>query len=160
MINGIIKTAALTPDIRVGDVKGNLKNALSLANEAAALGAKIAVFPELSLTGATAGDLFFTSTIHKSAEAAVSDFADATEELDTLFFIGAPVSLSGRIYNATVAIYGGDILGIIPKASLSADERELGGLGIFMVRKMASELSYSYEDGCNVLTVTVSTDAK
>ena len=26
MINGIIKTAALTPDIRVGDVKGNLKN--------------------------------------------------------------------------------------------------------------------------------------
>jgi anti-sigma regulatory factor (Ser/Thr protein kinase) len=47
-----------------------------------------------------------------------------------------------------------------PDTSLSADERELGGLGIFMVRKMASELSYSYEDGCNVLTVTVSTDAK
>lgn len=47
-----------------------------------------------------------------------------------------------------------------PDTSLSADERDLGGLGIFMVRKMASELSYSYEDGCNVLTVTVSTDAK
>jgi len=123
MINGIIKTAALTPEIRVGDVKGNLKNAVSLAKEAAALGVKIAVFPELSLTGATAGDLFFTSTIHKSAEVAVSDFADATEELDTLFFVGAPVSLSGRIYNATVAIYGGDILGIIPKTALSPDER-------------------------------------
>ena len=38
MINGIIKTAALTPEIRVGDVKGNLKNAVSLAKEAAALG--------------------------------------------------------------------------------------------------------------------------
>ena len=42
-----------------------------------------------------------------------------------------------------------------PDVTLSAQERELGGLGILMVKKLSSELSYAYEDGCNVLTVTV-----
>ncbi|MBQ8164379.1 MAG: SpoIIE family protein phosphatase [Clostridia bacterium] len=40
-----------------------------------------------------------------------------------------------------------------PDTTLSADEREIGGLGIFMVKKMASDISYSYSDGCNNLTV-------
>ncbi len=123
MTNGIIKVCAVTPDIRVGDITGNLKNIIALAKEAGDGGAKVAVFPELCLSGATAGDLFFTRTLLRAAEEAVSDFADATEDIDTLFLIGAPVSLSGKTYNAAVAVYGGDILGIIPKTALTADER-------------------------------------
>ena len=42
-----------------------------------------------------------------------------------------------------------------PDVMLSIEERELGGLGIFMVKKMASELSYVFEDGYNVLTVSI-----
>jgi sigma-B regulation protein RsbU (phosphoserine phosphatase) len=45
-----------------------------------------------------------------------------------------------------------------PDLTLALEERELGGLGILMVRKMASELSYAYEDGCNRLTVTIRFD--
>ena len=47
-----------------------------------------------------------------------------------------------------------------PDTSLSVEERDFGGLGIFMVRKMASDLSYVYEDGYNVLTVTIKNDTK
>ena len=47
-----------------------------------------------------------------------------------------------------------------PDVTLSAEERELGGLGLIMVKKMASELSYVYEDGCNVFTVTLKTEAQ
>ena len=39
--------------------------------------------------------------------------------------------------------------------TLSAEERQIGGLGIFMVKKMASDISYAYEDESNVLTVTI-----
>ena len=42
-----------------------------------------------------------------------------------------------------------------PDITLSAEEREVGGLGIFMVKKMASDISYAYEDESNVLTVTI-----
>ena len=45
-----------------------------------------------------------------------------------------------------------------PDVTLSAEERELGGLGLLMVKKMASDLSYVYEDGYNVLTVTIKID--
>lgn len=45
-----------------------------------------------------------------------------------------------------------------PDVSLPLEDREVGGLGILMVKKMASDLSYVYEDGFNVLTVTIRID--
>jgi len=38
-----------------------------------------------------------------------------------------------------------------PDTSLKARERKIGGLGIFMVRKLTDEISYAYEDGKNTL---------
>ena len=41
-----------------------------------------------------------------------------------------------------------------PDVTLSADERNIGGLGIFLCKKMMDSISYSYEGGNNVLTMT------
>ena len=40
-----------------------------------------------------------------------------------------------------------------PDISLSADERQVGGLGIFMVKKTMDEVSYEYKGGKNILTI-------
>ncbi len=40
-----------------------------------------------------------------------------------------------------------------PDVTLSATERRIGGLGIFMTKKFAEELHYEYKDGANVLTI-------
>ncbi len=40
-----------------------------------------------------------------------------------------------------------------PDITLSSDEREVGGLGIFMVKKLMDVVTYSYEDGTNILTL-------
>lgn len=40
-----------------------------------------------------------------------------------------------------------------PDIGLSAEEREIGGLGIFMVKKSMDEISYEYKDGNNILTI-------
>ena len=37
--------------------------------------------------------------------------------------------------------------------SLSAEERDIGGLGILMVKKSMDDVQYRYEDGCNILTL-------
>lgn len=40
-----------------------------------------------------------------------------------------------------------------PDISLPAEERQTGGLGIYMVKKSMDDSTYSYEDGKNVLTI-------
>jgi len=40
-----------------------------------------------------------------------------------------------------------------PDTTLSADERKIGGLGIFMVKKSMDEIDYKYQDGQNILTI-------
>lgn len=41
-----------------------------------------------------------------------------------------------------------------PDVTLSADERKIGGLGIFLCKKMMDSIEYRYENGNNVLTMT------
>ena len=40
-----------------------------------------------------------------------------------------------------------------PDITLSAEKRRIGGLGIFLVKKLMDEVAYKYEDGQNVLTI-------
>ncbi len=40
-----------------------------------------------------------------------------------------------------------------PDISLSAEERSIGGLGVFMVKKTMDEISYEYRDGKNILRI-------
>ena len=40
-----------------------------------------------------------------------------------------------------------------PNTTLSAEEREIGGLGIYMVKKTMDEITYEYRDGQNILAI-------
>ncbi|MCI2055609.1 MAG: ATP-binding protein [Oscillibacter sp.] len=40
-----------------------------------------------------------------------------------------------------------------PNIALSAEERDVGGLGIFMVKKSMDSVEYEYHDGLNILTL-------
>ena len=40
-----------------------------------------------------------------------------------------------------------------PDITLSAEERSIGGLGIFMVKKSVDDIAYRYENGKNILTI-------
>ena len=40
-----------------------------------------------------------------------------------------------------------------PDRSLSAEERKIGGLGIFLTKRIMDEVIYEYRDGKNILTI-------
>lgn len=40
-----------------------------------------------------------------------------------------------------------------PDTTLSAEDRQIGGLGIFMVKKTMDAVKYEYRDGKNILTI-------
>jgi anti-sigma regulatory factor (Ser/Thr protein kinase) len=41
-----------------------------------------------------------------------------------------------------------------PDVTLSAEQRQIGGLGIYMVKKSMDDMRYEYKDGHNVLTIS------
>ena len=41
-----------------------------------------------------------------------------------------------------------------PDTTLSAEDRQIGGLGIFMVKKSMDDVKYQYIDGQNILTIS------
>lgn len=40
-----------------------------------------------------------------------------------------------------------------PDLTASVEERKIGGLGIFLCKQFMDDVSYCYEDGCNILTM-------
>ena len=59
MIDGYLKVAAITPNVRVADVEFNCNEICKCIKEAAGKKVKLMVFPELCITGYTCQDLFF-----------------------------------------------------------------------------------------------------
>ena len=123
MKDGIVRVGAVSPKIRVADIGANAERCIRLATEAAERGIKILVFPELTLTGATAGDLFYQRTLYEKSLSALSVFAEKTAGLDILSFIGLPIEYGNKRYNAVAAVSGGKILGVSAKQHPTADER-------------------------------------
>ncbi|MBR4416718.1 MAG: ATP-binding protein, partial [Victivallales bacterium] len=45
-----------------------------------------------------------------------------------------------------------------PDVTLPAEDRQIGGLGIFMVKKTMDEITYQYKNGQNILTIKKTID--
>lgn len=120
MKDGFVKVAALTPEIKVADCDFNASSVISLLEKAEKEEAALAVFPELCLTGYTAGDLFYGDTLLKGAEEALKKIADYTRGKKALVFVGLPIRREGALYNCAAAVTDGKILGVVPKTHLPA----------------------------------------
>ncbi len=118
MQDGFVKLACCVPEVRVADVAHNAGATLALAREAAVRGAKVAVFPELGLTAYTCHDLFLQRRLLDAARDALLKLAEQTAALDTLLFVGLPLIVRDRLYNVAAALYGGQVLALIPKSHI------------------------------------------
>ena len=115
MKNGFLKVAAATPVVRVADTKTNAEAHIALALKAYAEGVRVLVFPELSLTGATCGDLFATDTLLGGAQKALATYLAATKELDMVSVVGLPYAAHAKVYNTSAVCHKGNLLGLVTK---------------------------------------------
>lgn len=118
MKNGFIKVAAVTPKTKIADVNNNLSEIIGSTRKAVENGAKIIVFPELSITGYCCESLFLQDELINRVEEAVLKFKKYTENIDALVFVGTPYWLDYKLYNTMIAFNKGKILGILPKMYL------------------------------------------
>ncbi|MBQ3219971.1 MAG: NAD(+) synthase [Clostridia bacterium] len=112
---GYAKVATFTPEIKVGDVDFNVDSIKKGIDVATEKGVSLIAFPELCLTGSTAGDLFYSKTLIESAKSALNDLANYTRDKKLIVLVGLPFALDGLLYNVCAVISNGMVLGIIPK---------------------------------------------
>ena len=99
MKDGYIKVAAASPKLKVADCIYNCGQILEDIVRAEALGVKLLVFPELSVSGYTCGDLFLQDVLLSGCEKEFSKLLAETKEMDILFVVGLPVAYRNKLYN-------------------------------------------------------------
>jgi len=109
--NGFLKVSAATPKITVGDIQANKKTILDVLEQTTS---SMIVFPELTITGYTASDLFYQEAFIDEAKKALHEILEETN-YQGVYILGVPLDLNGILYNCAVIIQKKKILGIIPK---------------------------------------------
>ena len=118
MKQGFIRMAAATPKVQVANPAYNRAVMETMIDEAWKHQAKVLVFPELSLTGYTCGDLFLQDTLIRCAKQELENLVDRTRGKDILVFVGLPWMYQNKLYNVAAAICNGELLGLVPKTNL------------------------------------------
>lgn len=118
MKDGYLTVAAITPDLKVADTTYNTERICEKIKECSVLGVKVMVFPELCITGYSCGDLFLQDILLKKARKSLKKIAKCTAGVQAIVFVGLPICVGGKLYNAAAALCDGEILGLVPKTFL------------------------------------------
>ena len=113
-----IKVASACPKTRVSDVDYNVEKILECIKDAADNNSKFIVFPELSITSYTCGDLFLQQHLLDKSLEGIKKILESTKNYDMLIAVGAPLLTGSILYNCAFLLFKGNILGIVPKSFL------------------------------------------
>lgn len=109
---GFVRVCAAVPRLVLGGCAENAASQIAFAKEAAAKKGQLIVFPKLSLTGATCGDLFRQPSLARRALSALKELVSKLAKSDAVCVAGLPLFLEGRLYDAACVFQKGRILGI------------------------------------------------
>ena len=119
-----IRIVCAVPAVKVGDVKKNAQDICAAMEEADKTGADIVLFPELSLTGYSCGDLFFQDALWNAVKEGVKQIAFCSGSHPELTaVVGLPVRIGHKLYNCAAVIARGEVCGIVPKTFLTNTEK-------------------------------------
>jgi NAD+ synthase (glutamine-hydrolysing) len=104
-------------DFPVADISGNVSRIIDCSRMARdQMGAKLVVFPELSLCGYLAEDLFLRADFMRQCQDALERLVTQIQGIDAV--VGHPLSVQGKMFNALSWIRNGQIIGQYFKQAL------------------------------------------
>lgn len=115
----MIRVACASPKMKVANPSYNKEEIKAVIDEAVEKGVKILVLPELSVTGYTCADLFFSSALQAEAEKALAQITKHTEGKGICVIIGAAIAYRSSLYNCAIIIADGKIIGAVPKQHIA-----------------------------------------
>jgi NAD+ synthase (glutamine-hydrolysing) len=144
---GFIRVAAAVPCVRIADTGFNTEEICRSAEEAFAKEASLVVFPELSVTGYSCGDLISQNMIIDSAERGIRKILEFSRGKAMAIVVGAPVPYRSRLYNCAIVIRNGNIKGIVPKTYITPEERNWFSSGSDFLSEETSNLGGFLNNG-------------
>ena len=115
---GMFRAAAASPKLKVADTTYNTTQIKSVIDKAVAENVRLLVTPELSVTGYTCADLFFSRTLLAASDKALQELAEYTFDKDIIVVVGAPYQSHSKLYNCAFVLYSGRIVCAVPKQNL------------------------------------------
>lgn len=116
---GMIRVAAASLKLKVANPSYNKEEIKKVIDEAVAKDVKLLVTPELSITGYTCADLFFTKALQNAADKALADVVEYTKGKSIVVLVGMPVEFYNSLYNCAVVISNGEVKGVVPKRNIA-----------------------------------------
>ena len=115
---GYVRVAAAVPHMKVADCAYNASEIKKQISEAVQEGVQVICFPELSITGYTCADLFFTQQLQQNALRALEQVCAYTRDLPIIVLVGAPLKVDNNLYNCAFVMTDGEVMGVVPKVNL------------------------------------------
>lgn len=116
---GFFRVASASLKLKVADPEYNASEIKKVIDEALTEQVRLLVTPELSVTGYTCADLFFTRSLLDASSRAVNDLAQYTRDKNIFVVVGAPLEYQGKLYNCAFVLRSGEVVKIIPKQNLA-----------------------------------------
>lgn len=116
---GFFRVAAASLKLKVANPSYNKEEIKKAIDKAVSEDVRLLVTPELSITGYTCADLFFTKALQQSAGEALKDIVEYSKGKNIAVVVGLPVAFYNSLYNCAVVLMNGGILGIVPKTHIA-----------------------------------------
>lgn len=115
---GFFRVGCVSPELQVADCSFNSDKIIDYCRQANDSDVSLLVFPELSITSYTCGDLFFQKTLQDSAIEELEKIAKKTSNFNMIIEVGLPISYNNCLYNCAAIIFKGKVLALIPKTHI------------------------------------------
>lgn len=117
-----MKIAVGIPKLVLADVTANIENIKKLIISANTQKADILLLPELSVTGATCGDLFFNNLLIAASKNALEELRVFTKDKNPVVVIGLPLFIKEKLYDCAAILQDGEIIKIISNTDISPEQ--------------------------------------
>lgn len=109
------KVVAAVPKINVADCEYNASSIINICSKLSSQEVQLVVFPELSITGCTCGDLFRSEVLIDNCDKQLARIANESRAWDMSIIVGAVIAHDEKLYNCGIVISRGEIIAAVPK---------------------------------------------
>lgn len=118
-----LRLAAATPRIVPGDVANNTAAVCDLITAAEKKQVDVIVFPDLVLSGASCGDLFFQRALRDAVLKGLGRILRESESIEMLICLSLPLQIDNYLIKASAYLFQGKIVGVCPSDNLSSSDQ-------------------------------------
>lgn len=116
---GFFRVAAASLKLKVANPSYNKEEIKKAIDAALQEDVRLLVTPELSITGYTCADLFFTKALQNAAKEALEDIAAYTKGKNIVVIVGAPYKCKNKLFNCAYTLCDGEVKLITPKTNIA-----------------------------------------